>query len=322
MIDVAAWDKLNNVIRNGLSSQSLQELKLVLEGKKFFSREQSWKTDFGNIIAWMEQRLATHGYLHPSQVNTLWGESTDEAIKKLQEVYKIQQNGLLGKDTLTALIDGQKGYTGREIMNSSYNWLMSLILDAGYTPPKNETLIVGLRGYMRDIGKVKNVPDIYNDTIFLMRMHKGREEVIPFKASCDPGRYYYAIKPLNNKGCATLTDGEWLYQRGKHGMQQYLALVQAQPVTVARSFNGFISPTDKLDTGWFGINHHAGTAGKHVYNASAGCQVIQDVGPSGAIYQRYIQELYKQPQKRFTYYLFSTFAGGTFNDYVKRFSTL
>ena len=64
-----------------------------------------------------------------------------------------------------------------------------------------------------------------------------------------------------------LKPGVWRYQKGKHKRNSpfgYMAFVQAAPVTVVRDQKG-------EDTGFFGINIHAGGIGT---TSSLGCQTV------------------------------------------------
>lgn len=119
--------------------------------------------------------------------------------------------------------------------------------------------ILGRRGYYRDAMGVpgKNDRGIYDDAIFVVTP----TAFVAFNANCDPSR----ARP----GIAVLKAGVWQYKPGIHGLarpkeQQYLALVQAAPVTVVRDGRGD-------DTGWFGINIHRGG---YSSTSSEGCQTI------------------------------------------------
>lgn len=117
---------------------------------------------------------------------------------------------------------------------------------------KDKVCLLGVRGFW-----AKNQRMIYDDAIFLI----APGFFASFNANCDPGAF--------RKGIANLKTGLWRYKIGTHGLskppeQRYLALVQAEKVTVIRDQQG-------EDTGFFGINIHRG--GKNTVS-SLGCQTI------------------------------------------------
>lgn len=124
---------------------------------------------------------------------------------------------------------------------------------AGITAP---VYLVAIRGYYHDEHS-DNDRGIYDDAMFLVTPHS----FVAFNANTDPS----AFRP----GIASLKPGLWSYRLGIHGLskpkdRQYVALVQAAPVTVVRDKEGD-------DTGWFGINIHRGAAAS---TSSLGCQTI------------------------------------------------
>lgn len=111
--------------------------------------------------------------------------------------------------------------------------------------------IVGVRGYYSKMGPTPfNDRGIYDDALILVS--SGGDVYATFNANVDPaGR---GINPKIKKGYASLKPGVWTYKLGLHGIRSgnpYRALVQGAPVTVVRDGG-------KEETGWFGINVHAG----------------------------------------------------------------
>ena len=92
-----------------------------------------------------------------------------------------------------------------------------------------------------------------------------------YTATTSPGTF---SKLYNSKGDAHLINGRYGYKKGKHN--GYDALVQAEEFTVWRDpeKSGVRYETSLVESGWFGINLHAGGISKEVSNWSAGCQVI------------------------------------------------
>ena len=124
---------------------------------------------------------------------------------------------------------------------------------------KEPVVILGFRGYYLDsVGeKGKNDRGVYDDAIIITsdKCHS------TYNANTDPSLY--------KSGIASLVPGKYSYKLGVHGLskpkaQQYEALVQAEPVIVARD-------DGQTEEGWFGINIHKGY---NTTTGSAGCQTI------------------------------------------------
>ena len=134
--------------------------------------------------------------------------------------------------------------------------IRSLLDNHGVT---DAVALLGVRGYYRDtMGQPgENDRGIYDDAIFL----QAPAATLSFNANTDPSRA--------RTGIASLRCGTWRYRIGIHGLskprkEQYVALVQAGPVTVDRD-------NAASETGWFGINiHRGGFSG----TSSLGCQTV------------------------------------------------
>jgi hypothetical protein len=130
--------------------------------------------------------------------------------------------------------------------------------------------LIGIRGYSRG-AKNANAFNQYNDTIGVAWLDAaGAPCGTLFDGSCDPGQL--TPEYTNAKGVAHLEPGCWWFKRGLH--YGHRALVQARAVTVLRFSDVDPAKPKVLDTGFFGINLHAGGAGENVGINSAGCQVI------------------------------------------------
>lgn len=123
--------------------------------------------------------------------------------------------------------------------------------------------------------------DRFDDLFFLSWIYRGNKNLVTWTGTTDPSEYW--LKKLGNpKGTAILKEGQYLkgFKLGKH-KGQYEALVQNTEVTVHRDRNrdGKHDFDGKLDTGFFGINHHrareTGITTDPKY-WSAGCQVAED----------------------------------------------
>lgn len=140
---------------------------------------------------------------------------------------------------------------------------------------KNYNLnIVGIRSS-------ENVPDIFNDVLFVFWKYLGVWHERKFFITTDPG-LYYLNNPINVNGTAILKEQQ---VKGSHklGLHQgkYLALVQQRPMTVIRDFDRDSEHdfnSGREDTGYFGINvHNSGQVLSTVVRKwSAGCSVHAD----------------------------------------------
>jgi lysozyme len=136
------------------------------------------------------------------------------------------------------------------------NAIRKLLANHGVT---EAVAMLGVRGYYRDTMGVPGQNDrgIYDDALFI----QAPAVTAAFNANTDPSRH--------RQGIASLRCGTWRYRIGIHGLSkprkdQYVALVQAAPVTVDRD-------NAAAETGWFGINIHRGGYGT---TSSLGCQTV------------------------------------------------
>ncbi len=149
---------------------------------------------------------------------------------------------------------------------------------------------------------VTNRPNAYNDTIVLFGQRvNGQDYCECFRGTVDPGRTW-TLNPTNHKGCAHLVNGQYRYQFGIHKGHQ--ALTQAAKVKVWRDQNkNYIKDgKDGVETGWFGINIHAGGKAPQVNSWSAGCQVLHG-GWAGKQWTTFMRELKAGPKDQFWYSL-------------------
>ena len=141
------------------------------------------------------------------------------------------------------------------------------------------------------------VVDEWNDTLGVFGETFGI-----WKGTVDPG-LPYTLDPLNASGCAHLEDGRWQYTDGLHKGNP--AFVQAAPVTVWRDADAdsIEDESEIEETGFLGINIHAGT-GAHVGEWSAGCQVVySDNGWSGPQWAQFYEAAHRTGQTGWYYFL-------------------
>lgn len=257
------------------------------------------------LTLFIEHRLAQPhlGYLAPDQVNGVWGGSTTGALRKLGARYDRAldpHHPVIGSDFLCAILDGTRANETPLPPANSYDWLERQVLLAGHAWSKGpmEMNAVGIRGYMVPAGIVPNVGNAWNDTIFLAWVDaKGVKHVTGWVASTDPGLYYYHTHPINPRGCAHLVPGQYRMQPGLHN--GHPAFVQAEPVTVARTNAANYSDRSERQTGWFGVNNHAGFAWNETQGvdaSSAGCQVTKGAGWQDPRWLSYRDTLRQDPR--------------------------
>lgn len=183
-----------------------------------------------------------------------------------------------------------------------YRWVASVITarqGAVFDEAPLHVNLLGVRGLWHR-QRVPNSFNAYNDTIFACWLDAfGVQCADSFEASCDPGKLDPGF--VNPRGIAHLVEGQWWFKRGLH--HDVRALVQSRPVTVARFLDGAQAQQAglelpapgalMLDTGYFGINIHAGGTGPTVGNWSAGCQVLVG-GWTGEAWKRLDELLYVQ----------------------------
>lgn len=152
-----------------------------------------------------------------------------------------------------------------------------------------EVNIIGIRGW-QDGKPVVNKGNLYNDTIFAVRLVDGKPEVYAFSATVDAG-----INPGNNDlgyrdasgrflGYSHLADGFYpngtFYEREGSKWDVDIVLSQRQDVRINVDTNndGVIQDNERLNItvplGW-GISFHPGGKSEKVGSWSAGCQVIR-----------------------------------------------
>jgi len=119
--------------------------------------------------------------------------------------------------------------------------------------------------------------------------------------SVDPGDDY-TYDPTNPEGCAHLCDGKYQYQKGSH--KGHPALVQAGPVQVWRDLDEDFAQdaSEVVESGYFGINIHAGGTSDTIDDWSAGCQIIQG-GWTGEPWLTFYERIEAAGQQTYNYYL-------------------
>ncbi len=142
---------------------------------------------------------------------------------------------------------------------------------------EGEVNIVYVEGFNADGTANDNRPNVFNDMRFAIGFVGGVPKILgAWEATTEPSRRW-TIDPMNPKGAARISFGQFRsWQVGMH-RGDHEALVQTGgPVTVFRDLNqDYKREGDAPDTGDFGINQHWGydLPSDDIGSASAGCMV-------------------------------------------------
>ncbi|MCL5773008.1 MAG: hypothetical protein M1536_01315 [Firmicutes bacterium] len=168
---------------------------------------------------------------------------------------------------------------------------------------EDELNIIGIRSFQNGQA-VPPEGNVYNDTIYAVRMHDGKPEVYAFQGSVDAGvvnnpgstGFGYA-DPKTGKylGFSDLADGFYPIGTWTKGAVPHSGLGLRQngdiKINVDLNNDGIIEDNERLGVtegaGW-GIQFHPGGTGDRVGLWSAGCQVIK--GDQWGLFQNLISE--------------------------------
>ncbi len=143
--------------------------------------------------------------------------------------------------------------------------------------------IVYIEGMNADGKPNSDAPNCFNDRRAVMQVINGVPQIAQnFEATTEPGSHY-TTGPMNPGGAARIKFSQYTAWRvGMHGTRlRHEALVQVAPVSVHRDFNkDFKRSGDRITTGLYGINQHAGYdySLNNISTASAGCLVGRSRG--------------------------------------------
>ena len=256
-------------------------------------KKKTWEV-FTGYENWEDERSEA-----PLEHHT-WVYTTEDKVKEL-----IDRGSSLRSDLERAYRPGGWASAPKpeETNNTRYDFYKRCVGAAGGEWDGDELAvnIVGVRGWL-DGAKVENRADEYNDTIAVSWLESGSKRCAEFVGTVDPGDKY-TKSPFKIEGCAHLVDGQYLYQHGTH--KSHEALVQAEPVTVWRDKDKdheYDEDDEISESGWFGINIHAGGNSKSVGGWSAGCQVIKG-GWNGDPWTRFIALCQNHPKSTMRYTL-------------------
>ncbi|MBD2491050.1 peptidoglycan-binding protein [Aulosira sp. FACHB-615] len=212
-----------------------------------------------------------------------FGPVTAAAIKKFQELKKIDEPDYIGAVTAKELIETKRDELPKpelKLGNDIASRIVKYMLAQNYqvfTAPK-EYNIVYVEGIDGDWNLNSDTPNAFNDRRIVIEVVNGTPKIVDhWQATTEPGRHY-TVNPMNSAGAARIKFGQYkAWAVGLHGnAERHEALVQVAPLTVHRDFNKDFKRTgDKTDTGLFYINQHWGydAPSNDIRNASAGCLV-------------------------------------------------
>jgi Putative peptidoglycan binding domain len=232
----------------------------------------------------IQLRLIDLGLLEPP-ADGQFGPISTAALKKFQELMKIEEAEFLGAITAKELIETKKEEIpqpalklGNDIASRIIKYMQAKKYEV-FTNPQ-EYNIVYIEGINGDWTLNNDAPNEFNDQRIVIEVVDGVPKIVNnWQATTEPGKYYTYNPMIPAKGAARIQFGQYkAWAVGTHGTAQpHEALRQVGNITVCRDFNKDFKRTgDKLDTGDdFYVNQHWGYDApvNDIKNASAGCLV-------------------------------------------------
>ncbi|BAZ53287.1 peptidoglycan binding domain-containing protein [Nostoc sp. NIES-4103] len=252
----------------------------------FLGKENKWGFEAiaqdSELTRQIQILLIGLGLLEPP-ADGKFGPVTTGAIKKFQELKKINEQNYIGAVTAKELIETKPDELPKpplKLGNDIASKIIKYMLAQNYQvfTGSKEYNIVYLEGMNGDWTLNSDTPNGFNDCRIVIEVVDGIPKIVDhWQATTEPGRHY-TFNPMNSQGAARIKFGQYKsWAVGVHGnAERHEALVQVAPITVHRDFNKDFKRTgDKLDTGLFAINQHWGydAPRNDIKNASAGCLV-------------------------------------------------
>ncbi|MFB2939364.1 peptidoglycan-binding protein [Aerosakkonemataceae cyanobacterium BLCC-F154] len=230
----------------------------------------------------IQTRLIDLGILEGS-ADGAFGPISKLALTKFQQLTKTNEPGYIGSVTARHLIQVKPEDLAQPVLKLG-NDLASRIVK--YMLAKKYKVFTYSQYYnivyvegMNTSGTLNNdAPNRFNDIRTVIAFEDGVPKIVGiWEATTEPGAKY-TYRPMNSKGAARIHFGQYkAWSVGIHGNSNpHEALIQVGPVTVWRDLNkDFIRPSDRNETGLFGINQHWGYdfPKNDIGVASAGCLV-------------------------------------------------
>ncbi|GBE91100.1 peptidoglycan-binding domain-containing protein [Nostoc cycadae] len=252
----------------------------------FLGKEEKWGFEAiakdEELTRQIQILLIGLGLLEPP-ADAKFGPVTAAAIKKFQELKKIDEPDYIGAFTAKELIETKPDELPKPALklgNDIASKIVKYMLAQNYQvfTGAKEYNIVYVEGIDGDWNLNSDTPNAFNDRRIVIEVVNGTPKIVDhWQATTEPGRYY-TLNPMNPGGAARIKFGQYkAWAVGLHGnAERHEALVQVAPITVHRDFNKDYQRTgDKLDTGLFYVNQHWGydAPSNDIKNASAGCLV-------------------------------------------------
>lgn len=156
---------------------------------------------------------------------------------------------------------------------------LGLPINKGSSFNEYQLNIIAVEGVNLELDPITKNIDSYDDVVLLVGVNSegNLKEYGRFRATTESSPIWtnYPMNPLGAARLVNDTVHEDIWIVGRH-KNQYPALVQSQPVDVARDANkDYLRDGDRVIKGNYGINFHGATSEDNVGRWSAGCVVIQ-----------------------------------------------
>lgn len=155
---VKIFQRQNNLSQDGIVGKSTYEM-IMSDDAKFYAAKSG---DSGDDIYRIQSRLYELGYLaQESLVNGTFGDKTEEAVKKLQEINSLEQDGRVGLKTLNLIYSDE---------------VKANLLAYG----EKSDVVLALQKRLFELGYMTSVPDgsYGNDTIIAVKAFQSKNDQV------------------------------------------------------------------------------------------------------------------------------------------------
>jgi peptidoglycan-binding domain 1 protein len=155
---VKIFQRQNDLSQDGIVGRSTYEM-IMAEDAKFYAAKNG---DSGDDIYRIQSRLYELGYLaEEGQVSGSFGDKTEEAVKKLQEVNSLEQDGKVGLKTLNLIYSDQ---------------VKANLLAYG----EKSDVVLALQKKLFELGYMTSVPDgsYGDDTIIAVKAFQSKNDQV------------------------------------------------------------------------------------------------------------------------------------------------
>jgi peptidoglycan hydrolase-like protein with peptidoglycan-binding domain len=255
----------------------------------------------GDDVKYLQERLTKLGFYN-AQITGNYGPKTEASVKAFQSNKGLNADGVVGMASWAILSDDNTApkplvsvSTNSEVKVEIREVIKEVIKEVPVIKETGTITLERLKDSVKALGYIWyedrpniigvrtniDVPDVFNDFIFLIYKENDVEIMKTYLVTTNPG-VYWLKNPLSVKGTALLKPGQWInsHSIGFHqSKKDHVALVQRGTLTVYRDNDRDSLGEEVVDTesGNFGINiHGANKAVKttKIGKFSAGCQVF------------------------------------------------